>query len=79
MVRLKEEYRNFDARYKFQIEEKEPVKTKCRCGEVIRGLIQPNECPLFAKACKPIQPIGPCMVSSEGSCSAYYQYMREYD
>lgn len=76
---LKEEYRSFDAKNKFEMEQKPPVKTKCRCGEVIRGLIKPNDCPLFAKACKPIQPIGPCMVSSEGSCSAYYQYMREFD
>lgn len=74
---LKPEYARFDAKKKFHIETTEPRKTKCRCGEVIRGLISPNECSLFAKACHPLKPIGPCMVSSEGSCSAYYQYMRE--
>jgi hydrogenase maturation factor HypF (carbamoyltransferase family) len=46
-------------------------------GEVIRGLISPKECSLFGKACHPMNPIGPCMVSAEGSCAAYYQYMRE--
>lgn len=74
---LKPEFARFNAKQKYQIKTPEPRKTKCRCGEVIRGLISPNECPLFAKACHPLKPIGPCMVSSEGSCSAYYQYMRE--
>lgn len=74
---LKPEYDQYNAKKRFTIEVGEPRKTKCRCGEVIRGLISPNECPLFGKACQPMNPIGPCMVSAEGSCSAYYQYMRE--
>ncbi|MBO0958275.1 hydrogenase formation protein HypD [Neobacillus sp. MM2021_6] len=74
---LKPEYDRFNAKKRFQVEVGEPKKTKCRCGEVIRGLITPNECPLFGKACQPMNPIGPCMVSAEGSCAAYYQYMRE--
>lgn len=74
---LKPEFERYNAKKKYQIQVPEPRKTKCRCGEVIRGLISPKECPLFAKACHPLNPIGPCMVSSEGSCSAYYQYMRE--
>ncbi|NRD80470.1 hydrogenase formation protein HypD [Bacillus sp. BRMEA1] len=74
---LKPEYDRYNARKKFYIEVNEPRKSKCRCGEVIRGLISPMECPLFAKACYPMNPIGPCMVSTEGSCAAYYQYMRE--
>jgi hydrogenase expression/formation protein HypD len=74
---LKPEYDQFNAKKRFTVEGGEPKKTKCRCGEVIRGLISPKECPLFGKACHPMNPIGPCMVSAEGSCAAYYQYMRE--
>ncbi len=74
---LKPEYDQFNAKKRFPVEVGEPRKTKCRCGEVIRGLISPQECSLFGKACHPMNPIGPCMVSAEGSCSAYYQYMRE--
>lgn len=46
----------------------------CRCGAVLRGEIVPPQCPLFAKVCIPADPAGPCMVSSEGSCAAYYRY-----
>jgi hydrogenase expression/formation protein HypD len=74
---LKPEYDIYNAKKKFPVEVGEPRKTKCRCGEVIRGLISPTQCPLFGKACHPMNPIGPCMVSAEGSCAAYYQYMRE--
>lgn len=74
---IKEEYSHLNAKKRFMIVEEEPRKTKCRCGEVIRGLITPEECQLFNKACNPLNPIGPCMVSSEGTCAAYYQYMRE--
>ncbi|HNT30647.1 MAG TPA: hydrogenase formation protein HypD, partial [bacterium] len=49
----------------------------CQCGEVLKGKIVPPQCPLFGKACTPQNPVGPCMVSSEGSCSAYYRYERE--
>ncbi len=48
----------------------------CRCGDVIRGLIEPHACPLFGKACTPARPVGPCMVSREGSCQAEYKYGR---
>ena len=46
----------------------------CRCGDVIRGAIEPHDCPLFGKACTPVHPVGPCMVSREGSCQAEYKY-----
>jgi hydrogenase expression/formation protein HypD len=46
----------------------------CSCGEVLKGTIEPEECPLFGGACTPDTPVGPCMVSSEGSCSAHYKY-----
>ena len=50
------------------------VQTACRCGEVITGRLSPAQCPLFAKACTPEDPVGPCMVSSEGACAAAYKY-----
>ena len=46
----------------------------CRCGEVLRGVIEPPECALFGQLCTPARPIGPCMVSAEGACAAYYRY-----
>lgn len=49
----------------------------CRCGEVLKGKMQPPKCPLFGKACTPAKPVGPCMVSTEGSCAAYYKYRLE--
>ncbi|MCD8510141.1 MAG: hydrogenase formation protein HypD [Bacillus sp. (in: Bacteria)] len=49
-------------------------KTPCRCGEILTGKIQPADCPVFGKGCTPLHPIGPCMVSHEGSCAAAYEY-----
>ena len=72
---LSDEYSDFDAEKKYDLplfEEKR--KTACRCGDVLTGRITPNECPLFGKACTPEKPVGACMVSSEGACSAYYDY-----
>ena len=51
-----------------------PRRNACRCGDVLRGSIDPVECPLFGRACTPQHPLGACMVSSEGACAAYYQY-----
>lgn len=51
-----------------------PKKTGCRCGEVLRGLVTPRECPLFGKACVPTHAVGPCMVSVEGVCAAWHKY-----
>jgi hydrogenase expression/formation protein HypD len=53
-----------------------PEPPGCRCGEVLRGLIDPTDCPLFGKACVPNVPIGPCMVSREGSCNILYRWGR---
>lgn len=74
---LKEQYAQFDAKKKFNILVGEPRVTKCRCGEIVQGLITPEECVLFNKGCTPTHPIGPCMVSTEGTCAAHYQFMRE--
>ena len=51
-----------------------PEPAGCRCGEVLKGLIRPCECELFRHVCTPVNPVGPCMVSTEGSCSVYYKY-----
>lgn len=73
--RLREEFAAFDAVARFQPDIEPTVEPKgCRCGDVLRGVMAPNECPLFRKVCTPENPIGPCMVSSEGSCAAYYRY-----
>lgn len=74
---LKKSFSGFDASLLFPISRKysqiTPAK-QCRCGDVLKGLILPLDCPLFNKVCKPHNPIGPCMVSSEGACNAYYKY-----
>ncbi len=72
---IREKYAAFDAVKKVPFTPPETRETKgCQCGEVLRGVILPYECKLFARACVPEHPIGPCMVSSEGSCAAYYRY-----
>jgi len=76
-MELKNEYLDFDAEKKFPIDLPPVVEAKgCRCGEVLRGVIAPLDCPLFGKKCTPERPVGACMVSSEGSCAAYYKYQR---
>ncbi len=51
-----------------------PELPGCRCGDVLRGVIAPTGCPLFRRVCSPRNPVGPCMVSAEGACAAYFQY-----
>jgi hydrogenase expression/formation protein HypD len=69
------ELQEFDAAKRFDLPELAPVQlTGCRCGEVLKGVIHPPECPLFGNPCSPRNPLGPCMVSSEGSCAARYKY-----
>lgn len=73
---LKEEYRQFDAGT-LQVELPPSGENPgCRCGDVLAGRMQPPECPLYGRACTPASPVGPCMVSSEGSCAAHYKYGR---
>jgi hydrogenase expression/formation protein HypD len=74
---LKEEYRRFDGFERFGLEDHPgPELGGCRCGEVLCGLIEPMECTLFGETCTPQKPVGPCMVSSEGTCAAWYKYGR---
>lgn len=73
--RIRDEFADFDAVRRFE-PDVEPTRDPkgCRCGDVLRARIAPNECPLFRTVCTPENPVGPCMVSSEGSCAAYYRY-----
>lgn len=72
---IREEFSQYDAEKKFNIKYvKSEKETPCRCGDVICGKITPSECPLFGRACVPENPVGPCMVSGEGACAAYYKY-----
>jgi len=74
-LRLREGYHHFDAELAFDIKPGPAYEPKgCICGDVLRGVKTPLDCQLFGKVCTPGYPVGPCMVSSEGSCSAYYLY-----
>ncbi|MGB3905528.1 MAG: hydrogenase formation protein HypD [Anaerolineae bacterium] len=77
-LRLRERYRHFDARERFQVDPGPVVEPPgCLCGDVIRGVRTPPDCGLYRKVCTPHHPVGPCMVSSEGTCAAYYLYAGE--
>jgi len=78
-LKLRGEFEDYDARKRYEdelstldIDYKEPEG--CRCGEILRGLVYPDECPLFGKACTPQHPVGACMVSKEGSCNITFRY-----
>lgn len=72
---ITEKYAAFDARRRFSLSLPETPEIRgCKCGEVLKGRITPAQCPLFGKACTPAAPVGPCMVSTEGSCAAYFKY-----
>lgn len=72
---LRPEYQAFDAGAKFDIDLPDTPEPKgCACGEILMGLKTPDRCALYKKTCTPLNPVGPCMVSSEGACAAYYRY-----
>ncbi|HBF42277.1 MAG TPA: hydrogenase formation protein HypD [Desulfobacteraceae bacterium] len=74
-LKIREDFASFDAEKIFDISvpfSKDPKG--CACGEILTGLKIPSECALYKKVCTPMNPIGPCMVSSEGTCAAYYRY-----
>ena len=74
-LQLNEAYSRFDIERVLPLAlSGETKKTACRCGEVLRGIVNPRECPLFGKACIPTHAVGPCMVSVEGVCAAWYKY-----
>ncbi len=68
-------FAEFDAARHFDLRLPEPVEPKgCACGDILTGVKTPPECALFRRVCTPMDPVGPCMVSSEGTCAAYYRY-----
>lgn len=74
-LKLRKEFENFDVEKNFEIKINKVKEIKnCQCGEILKGIKLPNQCKLFAKVCSPENPVGPCMVSSEGACSAYYRF-----
>jgi len=79
-MRLRKEYQQFDAELALDIEPGPAYEPEgCICGEILRGVRTPLDCQLFGKACTPEYPVGPCMVSSEGTCSAYYLYGGDFE
>ena len=79
-LQLRDEYKEFDAEIVFAdiLPNNEVDDHKmCICGEILKGLATPKDCPVFAKGCNPSNPLGSCMVSDEGACNAYYRYDRE--
>lgn len=75
-MELSDDYAAFDARARLPVEvpPSRDLPPGCSCGEVLKGSLIPNACPLFGTACTPANPVGPCMVSSEGACAAYLRY-----
>ncbi len=72
---LREEFAHFDAMQRLGITPVfAPPPPGCRCGEILKGRMEPSKCPLFGKTCTPAHPVGPCMVSTEGSCAAWFTY-----
>ncbi len=74
-LKIGEEYSRFDSERNIQVEV-EPTKENqaCICGDILRGVKSPPDCKLFRRGCTPEQPVGACMVSSEGTCAAYFKY-----
>jgi hydrogenase expression/formation protein HypD len=77
---LRPEFEAFDALKRFDVDIVDAPEPKgCACGQVLTGSRIPPQCPLYKAACTPVHPVGPCMVSSEGTCAAYYRYHQEAD
>jgi hydrogenase expression/formation protein HypD len=76
-LRIKKQYAAFDAEKRFPLAQKPVQENKaCECGAILRGVKKPTDCKIFGNVCTPQNPIGSCMVSSEGACAAYYKYRR---
>ena len=77
-LNLREAWQAYDARKKYEMPKIEgKPNPACRCGDVLQGKCKPCDCKVFGKGCTPLHPIGACMVSNEGACSAYFQYGNE--
>ena len=78
-LQLREAYAAYDARKKYDLPPIEgKVNPACRCGEVLQGKCLPSDCKVFGRGCTPEHPVGACMVSGEGACSAFYLYGGDY-
>ena len=76
-VRMRPVYAGFDAECRFSVPNLKIADPKsCQCGEVLKGVIKPQQCKVFGTQCTPETPLGALMVSSEGACAAYHQYSR---
>ncbi|MCM8782719.1 MAG: hydrogenase formation protein HypD [Candidatus Omnitrophica bacterium] len=75
---LKKKYAEFDIEkvIPMKLENKKNKKNICVCGEVLKGKLKPSQCRLYARVCNPLNPFGPCMVSSEGACYVHYKYQK---
>jgi hydrogenase expression/formation protein HypD len=74
-LQLRADYHRFDAARQLPVEIESPIEHQgCLCGEILKGKVRPNDCPLFRTTCTPEDPVGACMVSSEGTCAAEYKY-----
>ncbi len=72
---IKEKYKDFDAKKKFDVEIEKTIEPRgCICGKILKGINKPTDCKLFRKVCTPSNPVGACMVSSEGACHAFYKF-----
>lgn len=72
---LRDEYASFDVTKRLNLQIEPSTEPKgCRCGDILKGIKQPPDCPIFGNRCTPGTPVGPCMVSSEGTCAAWYRY-----
>ncbi len=77
-LKIRGKYAAFDAEVRLDITLPQAEEPKgCMCGNILKGMNNPRECPLFDTRCTPANPIGPCMVSSEGTCAAYHKYGRD--
>ena len=76
-LKIRENYAQFDAEVQFNLPNRQVADAAaCQCGEILKGVLKPWQCKVFGTACTPENPIGTCMVSSEGACAAYYKYGR---
>jgi hydrogenase expression/formation protein HypD len=74
-LHIRAEFERYDAEKRFAIVKKKNREPKgCACGQILSGCLTPPECPSYKKVCTPLNPVGPCMVSTEGTCAAYYKY-----
>ncbi len=79
-LKIRERYARFDAERRYRLEYRPVADNKaCECGAILRGVKDPTDCKLFGLACTPENPMGSCMVSSEGACAAHYTYGRHKD